>query len=157
MDSLPHVAHYGELSWNGTAINPKTAWSPINSQNTAYSRELAPLMLLPPGIGRYDDIFGSYIAQRVLQETDYHVAFGQPFVRQERHEHDLLADLEAEMWGMRHTERFVSDLKTVYPLASDTILGKLRILVAHMAYWEYLPRQARDFMVAWVQDVERVL
>lgn len=147
---------------NGRATfvtNPRDTWAPTNSQATAWRRELAPLMLCPPGLGRFDDIWGSYIAQRVLQETGYHVAFGWPFVRQDRHDHNLLKDLEQELWGMRHTERFVSDLKAAYigSLSGNSILGKLHVLISDMTAWDYLPQQTRDFLVAWVQDVERVL
>ena len=47
----PEVRAYLPPALAGIAIDPGVTWSPINSQNTAYRAELAPLMLLPPTLG----------------------------------------------------------------------------------------------------------
>ena len=151
------LVHGYDVPFQDIAVHPSVAWAPINSQNTAYVRELTPLMAVLPGVGRYDDIFGSFIAQRVLMDTDWHVAFGQPFVRQERHPHDLLRDLEQEMFGMRYTERFVDDLKVMDLWGESTILGKLERVYHGIARLDYMPGIVAEFGYAWLNDVEKVL
>lgn len=153
----PVVTDYRLNNQAGFTINPKETWAPFNSQSTAWRRDLAPLMLLPPGLGRYDDIFGSYLAQRVMQETDHHVYFGQPFVRQERNHHDLIRDLEQELFGMRYTERFVDDLKAIALSPTASILDNLATLVDGIGDLDYMPAQAVSFVRAWVEDMGRLL
>jgi hypothetical protein len=165
-DGGPRVDRY---SWSNTPfyVNPRTTWTPINSQNTAYVRELAPLAFVLPGIGRYDDIWASYIAQRVMEATDYHVYFGEPSVIQERNPHDWLKDLENELYGMRHTEAFCEALKQTYidtghwEGATDArrrliVMDNLTRVTTGPAA-ALLPQQTRDFMAAWLDDVARVL
>lgn len=121
----PEVDWYHQDAREGIAIDPGKTWAPVNSQNTAYRAELAPLMLLPPGLGRFDDIWGSYICQRVLEATDYCVRFGRPFVEQDRNEHDVYRDLEQELFGMRNTDRFVQALKDIEVDPSASVLDNL--------------------------------
>jgi hypothetical protein len=140
---------------SNTYVNPRTTWTPINSQNTAYVRELAPLAFVLPGIGRYDDIWASYIAQRVMEATDYRVYFGEPSVVQERNPHNWLKDLENEIYGMQHTEAFCEDLKAVAVDDGASVLLNLEAI--RLGASRLLPRQTRDFMNAWMDDVARVL
>lgn len=141
-------------------INPRDTWAPVNSQCTAWRRELAPLAFVLPGVGRYDDIWAGLIAQRVLEATDYCVAFGFPAVRQDRHAHDLLADLAAEMHGMRHTETFVALLKEARVCSNASVLDNLAGVVDYLrlaAPDEVLPQQTKRFLAAWLEDVTAVL
>ncbi len=157
IERAPDVECYFTPHAGGFAISPKDTWAPVNSQATVWTRELAPLMLLPPGLGRVDDIFGSYLAQRVMQETDDHVYFGQPYVRQERNYHDLIRDLEQELFGMRYTEQFCADLKSVALSPQASVLDNLATLVEAVATFDYMPAQSIAFMRAWVEDIARVL
>mmetsp|Transcript_33981 Transcript_33981/g.87245 ORF Transcript_33981/g.87245 Transcript_33981/m.87245 type:complete len:184 (-) Transcript_33981:679-1230(-) len=51
----------------------KGTWSPFNSQNTSLRREAIPAYFLFPKIGRYDDIWASYIIRRVADEKGQYV------------------------------------------------------------------------------------
>lgn len=106
----PRVLGYRRIADKGIRVDPRTTWAPINSQNTAWRAELAPLMALPPRVGRFDDIFGGFIAQPVLAARGEHIAYGRPHVRQDRNDHDLFADLRAEMYGMRITPALIEKL-----------------------------------------------
>lgn len=152
-DGGPHVDNYLSRS---IYVNPRTTWTPINSQNTAYVRELAPLAFVLPGIGRYDDIWASYMALRVMETTDYHVYFGEPSVVQERNPHHWIVDLEREIYGMKHTEAFCQALKDTTVKAGESVLDGLDRLRSGPAS-ALLPRQTREFMAAWLDDVARVL
>ncbi|MBV9034799.1 MAG: hypothetical protein JO182_09935, partial [Acidobacteriaceae bacterium] len=75
--------------WSGNfSLFPGT-WSPFNSQNTAIMREAIPAYFLSPYIGRYDDIWASYILTQIAEHLGHVIAFGEPLVRQERNPHDL--------------------------------------------------------------------
>lgn len=80
---------------------------PFNSQNTIMTRRAALQYFLYPGIGRYDDIVASYILQS-RKGGNFNVAFTAPTVRQDRNEHNILDDLEQEMWGYRNGRNFVA-------------------------------------------------
>lgn len=139
---------------DGLTVDPRTTWTPINSQNTAYVRALAPLAFVLPGIGRYDDIWASFMALRVMEVTDYHVLFGEPGVIQERNPHNWLIDLERELYGMKHTEAFCAGLKSIPVTPRLSVLDNLAA-VADSAM--LLPEQARRFLNAYLDDVARVL
>lgn len=85
-------------------------WTPFNSQNTALMRDCIPAYFLSPHIGRYDDIWASYIVKRIADHLGDSIAFGEPIVRQKRNPHDYWKDLDAERMGHALTLRFVSAL-----------------------------------------------
>lgn len=95
--SYPQVHQVSELLHQGVVLHPQS-YAAVNSQNTAFLKQFAPSMFMAPGIGRGDDIVAGLLTQRIMRDAGYQVHFGQPFVYQERHHHDLIADLKAEMW-----------------------------------------------------------
>ena len=154
LDGGPRVRTYHSIVERGVAVSPRFTWTPINSQNTAYVRELAPLAFVLPAVGRYDDIWASFMALRVMEATEYHVLFGEPSVVQERNPHNWLVDLEKEMYGMKHTEAFCASLKAVEVDPARSVLDNLAQVARGAAL---LPPQARHFMSAYLEDVARVL
>lgn len=89
------------------------AFTSFNSQNTALDRSVIPAYFLSPYVGRYDDIFISYIIKRIADYFNQGVSFGFPLVRQDRNEHDLYVDLAAEIMGMKITDEFLATLASV--------------------------------------------
>jgi len=85
-------------------------WSPFNSQNTAMSREIIPAYFLSPNIGRYDDIWASYIVKKIADHLQHYIHFGQPVVRQKRNTHNIFRDLDQERLGMELTDNFIDAL-----------------------------------------------
>jgi hypothetical protein len=94
-------------------------WSPFNSQNTAIMRSALPAYFLSPYVGRYDDIWASYILTRIAHHLGDVISFGQPLVRQDRNEHDLWRDLDVERNGMIMTDEFCEVLRSI-PLVGDS-------------------------------------
>ncbi len=118
--------------WKGNfSLFPGT-WSPFNSQNTAVMRAAIPAYFLSPYIGRYDDIWASYLLTRIAQHLNHAIAYGQPLVRQERNPHDLWKDLDVERNGMIMTDGFCEALReltltgTTYSECFAELTGKLR-------------------------------
>jgi len=151
----PIAHHISEVLRTGLVVD-NTCFTPFNSQNTAYVLELAPLMMVWVGVGRYDDIWASYVAERIMMETDYHVYYGRPFVWQERNPQNLWKNLKDEILGMEHTSRFCQDLVEA-KLGEGSILEKLRRLYEHLRGKDYLPSVVYELGKAWCEDVERVM
>jgi hypothetical protein len=100
-------------SWAGNfALDPGT-WSPFNSQNTALMRSAVPAYFLSPYVGRYDDIWASYILSRIAGHLNHAISFGEPLVRQQRNPHDLWKDLDVERNGMIMTTEFCDALRAL--------------------------------------------
>ena len=95
------------------------ARGPFNSQNTILARAVLPAYFLSPNVGRYDDIFASFIVKRIADHLGWGVSFGRPLVRQERNEHDLLRDFDLERAGMYLVDSLTADLADV-ALRGDT-------------------------------------
>lgn len=132
------------------------AYAPFNSQNTAFRAELAPLMAVLPGVGRYDDIWAAYLAQRIMRETGHVVAFGPPFVWQERNAQNLFRNLKDEILGMETTDQFVGALEGA-PVKGHGVVDRLRSLYQWLASVEAVPEVVSTFGLAWCDDVEEAL
>ena len=155
----PRVYWYREAARAGVYVDPRTTMTPINSQNTAYRRDLAPLGFVLPHVGRYDDIWASYIALKCLRHTDDMILFGSPHVRQQRNPHNLVKDLKAELLGMEWTLPLVDWLDGVD--GGVTPLERLTAISMAMGARESLDGlpllPMYRFLRAWLNDVERVL
>jgi hypothetical protein len=156
---IPHVHGIQEVLRAGIVVDPKQTWTVFNSQNTAFVRELAPAMMMLPGVGRHEDIWASLITQRVMRELGYVTHFGLPLVYQQRNPHDLHDDLAAETFGMRHTLDFAAWLDGLscsgWPTAS--VVQILSDIYAAMRDLPWMPPQVREAGLAWCDDVEKVL
>lgn len=137
----------------GTVLEVGT-WAPFNTQNTAYAWAVAPLMQCLVGVGRYDDIWMSYIARVVMDDLGYHVRYGVPITHQTRNEHDLVRDLEDEFYGYRHTGPFVDRLRQIN-FDNDlfaTPLGRLAEVYDRVA--DLLPDRTNEVNRVWLDDVQ---
>lgn len=151
----PMVMNFSDLlNYGGVAVSNQ-AWTPFNSQNTAYLAELAPLMMVLVGVGRFDDIWASFIAGRIMRELGYHVHFGQPYVWQERNQQNLIKNLKDEVYGIEHTLQFCNDLNSTV-IEGDSIVDKLENLYKSMKAWTYLPDVVCELGLAWCADVKGI-
>lgn len=156
--TAPECHGISELLRGGVVVHLDT-WTVFNSQNTAFLRELAPAMFMPPGIGRYDDIVASLICQRVMRERGLHVHFGLPAIWQQRNQHKLLADLVAEHWGMEHLVEIAELLRnTDLNLESaPSVVDMVRSLWGQLQACGLFPRRSCESAFAFLLDIERVL
>jgi hypothetical protein len=155
LTNQPVVHHLASTLDAGLAVSPGCI-APFNTQNTAFIRELAPLLMVHIGVGRYDDIWASYITQRVMREHGYHVHFGRPFVWQDRNPHNLWQNLRDEIYGMEIGTRFADDLESV-PIGGLSVPESLRTIHEHIAQWEYVPEEVSELGLAWCDDIDTVL
>ena len=95
---------------------------PFNSQNTAFRKELFPLLYLPSFVTfRYTDILRSIIAQPIMWAKGYHLGFTKATVYQERNEHDNFCDFLDEIPMYQTVER-------VYQICTKTVDQKMSIV-----------------------------
>lgn len=135
-------------------IDPGT-YAAFNSQATMWAGEWAPVMAVLPGIGRYDDIFASFIFHRMALTYNVALHVGTPCVVQKRNAHDLVKDLKAELWGMNWVIAFVNDLRQAF------ISGDMPLHVAYseliVAAENILPEQTILFARSWIKYWESML
>ena len=150
----PIVESVSEPGRSGVVLRPDN-WSVFNSQNTAFVKALTPAMFLMPHVGRYDDIFASAVCQRVMREQGLRVHYGQPFVYQQRNEHNLMTDLKNEMLGMERMTNFATLLDHIPTFATD--VDPVRQVYHVLEHVAWLPKPAVDAAVAYLDDCEKVM
>ena len=99
----------------------------FNSQNTTMHRDLLPAIYLPVMgeragdlvVGRYDDIWMSLFVKALADHLGDYVCVGRPFSRQDRNDHDLLADMLVELPAMRITCKLIESLDAIRYTATD--------------------------------------
>jgi len=155
MVNHPTVHRVSQLLESGIIVSPNTK-TVANTQNTSFLRELAPCFLMVPQLGRHDDILASLVAQRVMHERDLYMHFGRPFVWQQRNQHDLLKDLDAEIWGMKYILLFADVLDAV-KLSGVSVIEDCRIIWSALTSTTWMPGGVRELTEAWLTDCEKVL
>lgn len=81
---------------------------PFNSQNTAFSRAMFPLLYLPAFVTqRFTDIMRGLVAQPIMWAHGFRLGFTEATVEQLRNPHDIMADFESEIPMHLHAERVV--------------------------------------------------
>jgi hypothetical protein len=96
-------------------------WAPINTQNTALSREAAEAyyyVRMGYAVGglqldRFGDILSGYFVQKCAKHLGETIRFGTPVVDHRRTPHDLLKDLYHELAGIALVEDLVPWLREV--------------------------------------------
>lgn len=162
IDAIERIANdpkVGEPTSRSTILETNT-WCPFNSQATAFKTALLPLYMMWPRVGRFDDIWPSYVVRTVLDQIGYNVHYGLPLVSQMRNEHDLVKDLTQELHGYKHTLELANWLRDfIIPTPVSGVYDMAAI--ARMIYKELtvLPwMHASLFPVfeAWLDDMERL-
>lgn len=156
MDRIVNDPIIERVGHDDVILTPGT-WAPFNSQATMYRAELSPLMMVWPGVGRYDDIWASYLARTVMDRFGYGVYYGYPTVHQDRNEHDLMRDLEGEMHGMRWTPALIEILRSIDLSAQPTITSAMQHVHAMLTWHdEIIPPQLTHAFNAWQIDLEAI-
>jgi hypothetical protein len=134
----------------------KNTWSPFNSQNTSLAREIVPAYFLSPYIGRYDDIWASYVIRKITDYFGHYVSYGQPMVKQKRNPHNLWKDLKKEDDGMRLTGLFTQTLRKIRLTENSykTCFGELSCKLQLEFDKENLGEGDRDFLFKYFEGME---
>lgn len=131
----------------------KGAITPFNSQNTAFRKELFPLLYLPTYVTfRFTDILRGLVAQPIMWLYDYHLGITDATVIQKRNPHDYFKDFVSEIPMYQYSEDVV-DLVTGSTRASSSIEENL--FVAYEALNTKGIVEAKELQVlnAWLKDI----
>jgi hypothetical protein len=136
-------------------IKPGT-YAAFNSQATLWHRDWAPVMACLPHIGRYDDIFASFIFARLARAYFVTAHVGRPVASSHaRNEHDVVKDLIAELWGMNHVFTFCSALDDAYVSSTMPLWMAYSELI--FATRRVLPTKTTAFATGWVNEWKKVV
>lgn len=131
----PRIATFNGPS---VALGPDV-WSPINTQNTALTRQAALTyyyvrmghLLQGLTIDRFGDILSGYLTQKCVKHLGQAIRVGTPIVEHRRTPHNLFKDLYYELAGIVLIEDFVPWL-IAEPLEGGTYLDAYQSLAARM-------------------------
>jgi hypothetical protein len=115
-DAINHIitpVRNTAYSSDGAMLLGQKVWTPINTQNSAASREALPAFMFIAGsmmhetnMNRLGDIWCGYLAQRIVQHMKQRTTIGAPLVRHIRNSHNYKQDMMQEMWGMYYMDEF---------------------------------------------------
>lgn len=139
----------------------KNVFAPYDSQNTAFLREFIVSALLPYGgyFDRNDDIWSSYLTERLLWETDYHVAFGAPTVNQERNPRDparTWKEIEREIDFSAKLRKLLEFLRET-TFRSKNMTENFVYLSEKIEKQDFVPQEYAELWRKWVKDIEKYL
>lgn len=108
VDAMNRIIHNPRIKLHVDGPFCSNELAPFNSQNTFLHRDVIPYYMVLPYAGRMDDIWGSYIVQKLFPRS---LMFNKPTVYQERHEphHRNMKDLKDETLGYEYTLKFIND------------------------------------------------
>lgn len=155
-------------------------WCPFDSQSTAVAGALAPMLYMWTSVGRYDDIFASYMMRAVMDPFDWHVTYGEPTVTQERNETDagmapgadhtgrLIHDLRNELYGYEQTMQLtellrrisgnLGAMRSVGAVDSTILWGAWKYVAGRVIEeFEPLPGATVRGLQAWMKDVDEIM
>jgi hypothetical protein len=133
-------------------------WCPFNSQNTTWWRDAAALLYLPSFCSfRMTDIWRSFVAQRIAWECGWSIAFHSSTVRQDRNEHDLMADFRDEIPGYLQNSNIASILtNTRLTPGVENISENLLLCYEALVNAEIVGTGEMALLSAWLHDVQQL-
>ncbi len=104
----------------------RDVWSPYNMQNTVFAKILFPLPILWPHAAQFDDIYASFVWQKVLFNNGLFTHIGDPVNRQDRGIRDILnADFRETVEGYFYSHRVWEAINSISEKDPVAFLKKL--------------------------------
>jgi hypothetical protein len=129
---------------------------PFNSQNTAFRKELFPLLYLPALVTfRYTDILRSFVAQPIMWAHGFQLGFTEASVVQKRNPHNYVKDFISEI-PMYTTADKVIDWVTGVIRSDNSIEQNLYIAYERLLNESVIVRQEMDVLELWLKDLENL-
>jgi hypothetical protein len=126
---------------------------PFNSQNTAYRRELFPLLYLPALVTfRFTDILRGLVAQPIMWAAGWRLGFTEATVVQERNPHNYLKDFESEIPCYLRVAEVVEAVKRVIA-PSHSVSQNLYRAYEELKRVGIVPAEELGILEAWLKDV----
>lgn len=158
VDALYRLTHREPMSFETRApvVLAESVVSPFNSQNTAWRRELFPLLYLPAHVSfRFTDILRGLVAQPIMWSEGYRLGFTGATVDQKRNAHDLRQDFEDEIPMYVHGENVVAIVTRAIADCPD-IPSKLYEAYRALVAATIVPRPELAVLSAWLRDLDGI-
>ena len=127
---------------------------PFNSQNTAYRKELFPLLYLPAYVTfRFTDILRGLVAQPIMWAAGFHLGFTKATVLQERNDHDYMKDFESEIPCYLHAEEVVQ-LCCKAARAGDSVTDNLFNSYEGLLKHGIVEANEIELLTAWLEKLQ---
>jgi len=127
---------------------------PFNSQNTAFRKELFPLLYLPAFVTfRFTDILRGLVAQPLMQHMGYSLGFTGATVFQERNPHDYLKDFESEIPCYLYPEKII-DAVSGSIAANKSLPDNLYNAYETLLNDGIVTSEELQVLSAWLKDLE---
>lgn len=134
-------------------LNRET-FSPFNSQNTAFAKNLFPIMYLPAYVNfRFTDILRGLVAQPIMWHGGYRLGFTQATVVQKRNVHDYLQDFESEIPVYLYAEK-ITQIAREATEANCTITDNLFAIYRNLNKHDIVKKEELDLLSAWIADIQ---
>ena len=115
-DAIGH-AYYDHIDWrfreHTAVVKCRGCLSPYNTQNTAFTKDVAIYQFLCPRIARAVDIWTGYIAAFVMESLNQDILYVSSTVEQRRNEHDCRKDLMDERKVFLETDALIESMSNV--------------------------------------------
>ena len=136
-------------------LSPGT-WCPFNSQNTIWWHQALPLMYLPSYCSfRMTDIWRSLVTQACLWANEWAVGFFSPTVYQDRNEHILLQDFEAELSGYLNNHKIAEKLSSLtLKKGEDYLIDNMRQCYETLIKMKLIDKDELLLLDAWEKDIK---
>lgn len=126
---------------------------PFNSQNTAFRRELFPLLYMPAHVTfRFTDILRGLVAQPIIWATNWRLGFTQATVIQDRNPHDYLKDFQSEIPCYLHVARVIDAVKSVVT-KDASVTDNLHRAYRELVRIGVVPEGELPLLEAWLADL----
>lgn len=96
-------------------------FAPLNTANTAYSREMLPIIydtfqgaqVGELKLDRFGDIWSNLFSKKILDRMGKRIVLGAPLVEHKREPRDTFVDFQKEFWGIIISEKLFNYMETV--------------------------------------------
>lgn len=146
-----------------TSLVLNNSWKyPFNSQNTIIDNFLFPTIFLIPmfktfygqKIGRYDDIWQSYISEKIMSHYDLYVRFGTPIVYQKRNNHNIKTDINEEFVGLMFNETFLESLENIRLFCNSPLDNMYEISEAFLLDKNIVLNYIGEKILWWLTEIK---
>jgi hypothetical protein len=139
----------------GPSVLGKRTITPFNSQNTAFRKELFPLLYLPSFVTfRFTDILRGLVAQPIMWLYGYHLGFINATVTQKRNPHDYMKDFKSEIPMYLHG-RDIVDLVSTSISAKKGIEDNLFTAYEQLRKNDIICDKELATLEAWLIDLKK--
>jgi hypothetical protein len=143
-------------------VVPDDTYAPYNAQATLHLYSSLWSLLLPITVhGRVSDIWRGYFMQRVCKTINLKLLFAPPLVRQDRNDHNYLADFQSELPLYLRAPKLLEQLDNfsftstegAYPAASGSLPGMIEHLWVEMYERGYIEVRDVRLVQAWLESL----